>query len=308
MAVVDGRGFEPISCTPVVYESMTNCGVGLFCEDGSGRVWGPAVPRDLIVSWRATELLRRFRKIEGNTLAKCYYCATRRIDDPDRQRHIGELVIQIGQAAYDEIMALAVPEEIVQAILDNQQSELSPDLHPITDEVRAGTIKWREEFATVGIKHPDAVDAEIRKNKETIARYENLLVSFAQSHSMGRQCIGMGNVEGALLTIITKGAEQRHSMAVIVALAGVVGKVANSELAIFLMPPRAFDFDMARSHLEKAKENGLTQSAEWLAENCGHSWWKFWQPAGESFSFKSAKDLLGRLLREYFPEQTAAMA
>lgn len=304
MAVVYGRSPDPIPCAPIVIEDLFHCGLGIILADNSAFFWGPASPRDLIISWRGMEFLRRLKKIENGTLAQCYFCATREFFDPDRKRYIGWLIDQIGDRVYEQIMAAPIPEEIIRAILDGQKDEIKPALYPIIDEVRAGTIEWREEFAVAGIRHPDDVDAEKKRNEENIARYESLLASYAISNSWSRDCNGMGNVECALLALIEKGAENRHSMAVIVALAGAVGETASAEFATFLMPMRRITGDFVKSQIEKSKQEGIFHSAEWLVYRPLISpWWKFWRkkPKAEFFTVQNAKNLLTQLFKEYFP-------
>lgn len=151
MAHVADKGSEMIKCTPVVYDDLTNCGVGVFYEDGSGDVWGLLTPRNLITAWRGTEVLRRLDTVEEGTLCAAYTTGERNPHKSDMKR-IEPIIEKIGRKAYDKIMSMPVPEQIIRAILDNQQDDLPPDLEPITEEVEAGTIEWRQEFADAGIK------------------------------------------------------------------------------------------------------------------------------------------------------------
>lgn len=304
MARVDGKGDEPIKCTPVVYDEMSNCGVGVFYEDGHGQVWGMVTPRNLIVAWRGTEVLRRLDTIEHGTLCAAYDTGVRDPHESDMKSRVEPTIAKIGRAAYNEIMAMPVPEQIVRAILDNQKDDFAPALYPITDEVRAGTIQWRQEFADAGIKHPDEIDAKERAQEETVAKFERLLASYAGSQSLSRQCMGMNYVEGALLTLVEKGANRSHPDHVLVALAGVVGELAISEFSMTMLPFGPRSREEYKAQMDKTKEKAFDHSASWLASNSGRSRFAFWKRQQDSFTSNNAKELLHRLLGEYFPPKS----
>lgn len=307
MARVVGKGDEPIKCTPVVYDEMVNCGVGVFYEDGKGQVWGLMVPRNLIAAWRGTEVLRRLDTIEHGTLAAAYYTGIRNPHLSEMKSYVEPTIAKIGRAAYEEIMAMPVPEEIVSAILLNQKDDCAPALYPITDEIRAGTIQWRHDFAAFGIEHSDDVDAEKRAQDETIAKFEHLLASYADSWNLPRRCMGMNYVESALLTIVEKGAGRTYPDHVLVALSGVVGELAISEFSMTMMPfgPRSREgYD---AQMDKAKERAFDRSAAWLASNLKRPRFAFWKRQQGLFTRNGAERLLRRLLGEYFPTKSEAV-
>lgn len=304
MARVAGKGDEPIKCTPVVYDEMLHCGVGVFYEGGHGQVWGMITPRNLIAAWRGTEVLRRLDTIERGTLCAAYYTGVRDPHESDMKSHVEPTIAKIGRATYNEIMAMPVPEQIIRAILDNQKEDFAPALYPITDEVRAGTIQWRQEFTDAGIKHPDEIDAKKRAQEETVAKFERLLASYARSRDLPRECKGMWNVEGALLTLVDKAAGQTHPDHVLVALAGVVGELAISEFSMTILPFGPCSREEYDAQMDKTKECAFDHSASWLASNAGRSRLAFWKRQRDSFTRTSAKELLRRLLGEYFPPKS----
>lgn len=306
MAVVAGRGDEPIKCTPVVYDEMANCGVGVFYEDGHGAVWGMVAPRNLIAAWRSTEVLRHLDTIEHGTLCDAYYTGVRNPHELDMKSHVEPTIAKISRTAYDEIMAMPVPEQIIRAILDNQKDDFAPALYPIAEEVRAGTIQWRQEFADAGIKHPDESDAEKVAQEETIAKFERLLTSYAGSRNLSRQCMGMSYAEGALLTIVDKGAGQAYPDHVLVALAGVVGELALSEFSMTIVPYGPRSREEYEERMNEKKKEALDHSASWLASRSRRSRLAFWKRQQDLFTRDSAKELLRRLLGEYFPSKLEA--
>ncbi|MCX6787286.1 MAG: hypothetical protein NTY93_02040, partial [Candidatus Kaiserbacteria bacterium] len=221
---------EVLTCIPVVYDEKLRCGVGILFEDSPGTYWGYVMPRNFIAAWRGTEVLRRLNVLKDETLCYAFHAGLRNPCESDMESRVKPMIVQIGQKAYDEIMSLPVPEPIIRAILDNQKSDPPPDLSPITDEVRAGTIQWRQEFADAGVKHPDEVDAEKRKQEETIATFKRELVSYAKSMHLPRKGLAMGNVENSLLFLIESGASDIPNLE-LVALAGVMGQLTISCMA-----------------------------------------------------------------------------
>ncbi|MDE1875169.1 MAG: hypothetical protein KGI79_00845 [Patescibacteria group bacterium] len=310
MARVSDRGDQPIKCVPVVYDADFNCGLGVIYEDGQGQVWGMVSPRNLIAAWRGTEVLRLLDVIEHGTLHDAYHAGLRNPHESDLEQTVKPMIEKIGKKEHDRIMSAPVPGAIIRAILDNQNDEFKPDLYPITDEVRAGTIQWRKEFADAGIKHPNEIDAHAKAQEEIIAKFEKLLGSYATSAGLSRQCLGMNHVEGALLTIVDKGAGKTHPDHVLVALAGAVGSLATAEFAMFMMPFGPRSKEEALSSMARQKDEALTKAAHWLSADAGRPRFSFFRSRKDSMSFEDAKSLLGRLLAEYFPpkQQIAATA
>lgn len=152
LAIVPEKGESPILCTPVVYDEKFCFGTAILYKDGGGKAWGLIAPRDIIAAWRGTEVLRLLERIEDETLTSVYYTGFRNPDQFDFKRYVIPMIKEIGQESYNKIMSMKVPEQIIRAILDNQDGDtLSPDTYPITLELRAGTIEWRKEFADYNI-------------------------------------------------------------------------------------------------------------------------------------------------------------
>jgi len=313
MAIVQEKGEMPILCTPVVYEEPTNFGVGVFYENGGGSVWGLVKPRNMIAAWRGTEVLRRLGKIEFSTLCNAYYTGLRNPHKSDMKSRIEPMIQKIGRTTYDDIMAMKVPETIIRAILDNQKTEdemFKPDLYPITDEVRAGTIEWRQEFADAGIKNPETVDAEALAQKKIIAGFEKLLQLYARSEKLDRHCFGMSNVEGVLLSIVEKGTGKTRPDCVLVALAGTVGSLVSAEFVSTLFPNGFSSQKEYDQYMEERKCEAIEHSAQWLATNFKKPRWLFFTSKKRFYilGVESAKQLLTKLLEEYFPTNQSAPA
>lgn len=150
VARVAGEGRKPIKCTPVVCESWSSCGVGVLYNEGGGQFWGLFIPRNLIAAWRATEVLSLLDTIETGTLCAAYYTGVRILNESDIETYVNPIIAKIGQEAYNRVMAMAVPEQIIRAILDNQGwGKTSPSchsLHIFRCVCRSSALFWRHNF------------------------------------------------------------------------------------------------------------------------------------------------------------------
>ena len=284
------EGDELIECTPVVYDAPNLCGIAIFSEDGEIHAWGSIIPRDLITSWRATVIIRYLNEIEVDTLCNVYYAGRRKVHPEDRRHYVEPIIAMIGKDTYEEIMAMPVPEKIIRAILDNQSDPFPPSIFPITEEVRAGTIdwqEWKEEFTELGIKHPDEIDAQERREKEILSKFEPLLSSYASYQKIRPGTFGMDFLTNALLNVVEKGVNQKYSNEVAMALAGILGELAIAELVMNVWP---FGYD--EEIIAQKKEEALQQAAKWLASK------KFFPL--RFLKQRKYQKLLYKLLSEYF--------
>lgn len=310
MAVVRGKSTVPIKCIPAVRDGENSCGAGIIFEDGKGLFWGLVHPRDLITAWRATEILKHLNFIDPNfTLCAAYTAGLRKISDDDRKRYLEPIIAKIGRETHTKIMAMPIPEEIIRAILDNQGHDPAPSLFPIEYEVEAGTIKWQKAFTYVGIRHPDEVKAEQRADNETISKFEKLLISFARSRNLSRDCFGIYAVEGALLTLVKKRADRSLSKLMLVALAGVESQLAMSGFSMMAVVDGSRSAEEEASCFNWQKEDAISHSAEWLTNSIlgkpGFFRKRLHLTTAAEFE-KMMRELLTRLLEEYFPSEPAA--
>ncbi|MFA5084198.1 MAG: hypothetical protein WC475_02345 [Candidatus Paceibacterota bacterium] len=258
MAVVEGRGDTPVKCVPIVYDGKVpdtafgqECGAGILFEDGKKYFWGLYSPRDLITSWRATEILRRLSVIKKRDFCGAYYAASRHLGKEDRKVYAEPIIARIGRQVHNKILAMSIPETIIRAILDNQNDELAPDIFPIASEIKAGTLKWRPEFSKAMFA-PDENRAKEEIKRKIIAEFEPLLVSYAKFRGRPRDSIGMNEVEKALFSLIGKGADETHSQRIAVALAGAIADFLGSDFSEILSR------DTFKTYGE------ISRSAQWL--------------------------------------------
>jgi len=306
MAVVEKEGEQPIKCYPVVYDVPFNCGVGVFYEIGDGSRWGMMSPRDLITAWRATEILQHITHIKNGTLCSAYYAGQRNVHISNQHR-VDEIISIIGKEKYYQIMAMPVPEEIIQAIIDRQKADIPPNVDSITDELRVGTVQWRPEFVDLEVERPEEVDRRNEMFKNTIARYEKLLSSYAKYVSLPRKCNGMYNVESALVTLIEKKMDQSYLDDVVVALAGVVGHLFCYEERSILMPfCQSSSQKEYNDRFESEKISAICKSAAWIIKL--RSPWIFFRQKKDSLTEETARNLLEELFVEFFPPPKSFIA
>jgi len=287
----------PAKCVPIVYSDGLSMGPGYTCPDtGQSSWWGLAAPIDIITAWRATEILRHVRSIGSSTLCDSYYAALRKPHSSDRER-VQRIINEIGTTNHRRIMQMAVPNEIVQAVLDGQSTDMKPALWPITGEVRAGTIRWRVEFELAGVKKPKDVDQADRRAKKIVRSFFFQLFSWSLYRSLPRKCVGMNYVEGALITLVDKGMTGPKPL--VVALAGMVGELATSEFALFIIPVQVYKSqEEARRAQEEKRLKAAEQAARWLHER----WrWPFSKPAKTR---EELRDELLSLCDKYLPQKS----
>jgi hypothetical protein len=313
VARVEGRGEAPIKCRAIVHENHLGCGIGIIYEDGTdeAQVLGSVGQRNHIASWRATEILRRLNVIDPRTLYWAYRAAVRGPKLPIWRRPANPVIRAIGRAAYREIMSMPVSEAAIRTVIACHEAGLEPDLDPIVVEVRAGTIKWRQEFADIGILHPDEIDAKERERKQILADYAWLIISYAHHCRVAPNSLLLRCIEGALVTLVRKGARTNQPEHVVVALAGIVGTLASFERIAMQMPEMFFASGAFATKLRMKKGQAIRTSAEWLASGGLFSpsllsRLFFWERPLQRLHLGEAMLLLARLLEEHFPTHKTA--
>lgn len=150
-----GSDDSQVTVIPIVLTDGQSTGVGILFPDGQASWWNLLISCNIIAYWRATEMIKIVSKIENDTFCCMYYAANRGIHYSDKQKR-KKIVGIVGKKAYEKVMNLPIPEEIIQYILNNYNKESfnSPDLWPILKEYNAGTLEWREEFTKCGLSKP----------------------------------------------------------------------------------------------------------------------------------------------------------
>ena len=296
MAIVDGNGGKDTVCIPAVYNSIDHCGVVISYENQVD-VCGPIVPRKVVESWRATELLRLMSRIENKTLCYTFKAAYRK---PEELEPVDYVISTIGKDAYDQVMMMPVPDEVIQAIIDLQcDGAFAPEIDTITEEIRAGTVKWRPEFASFGIERPEEADAREKLIDETAERFEELLQSYASFISHSRGSLRMQNIEVVLASLAAHEVDKECGDDLALALAGAVGSMLKGypRKLIALYQPLPGKRDVSEA---------IRKSSEWLAKTKRISPIYFWREADPLSDKEKAREAIEGLFAKFFSNQAEA--
>ncbi len=269
-------------------------------------ILGRTNERNFVASWRATEFLRRLSVIQKTTLDNAYLAGFRGQKISAWRLPANPVVREVGHKAYREIMSLPVPEKIVNSILLCYNTGLEPAFYPIVEEVRAGTIKWRQEFVEAGIRHPDEIDAAERAKKLLVNRMNWLISSYACRRSVHRHSAEICLLEDYLFALMNNGIGNHEPDHVVVALAGVVARLASAESSVMGMFIAILDSEAYELKMRMEKDRAISAAAKWLFSEdllapsvlCH---FLFWKPQLRWFRLGDAMLLLARLLDEYFP-------
>lgn len=227
--------------------------------------WGLVIPHDLIACWRGMLILQGMRVLEMGDLCNAFYAGLRNPHESDRHR-IDEVVTKIGRDAYDAIMARPVPNEVSDLLFKLASEDKHFALWAITDEVRAGTLKWSDDFARIGILHPQQVADREAAEKQVFARYESHLGDYAKNHGFERECLIMWSIEEAIVEAVEKGIEAHHGedIALGIAIVRAIGATASFTAAVLELENE--------EGLTREITEGIRQTATWVFSHFKTGW------------------------------------
>lgn len=302
MAIVEGRGDQPVKCYPVVFDEDHSCGIGIIFENGRDNSWGLISPRNFIAAWRATEIIRHIAHIENGTLCAAYYAGRRSVCQ-NAQDWLIETVNIIGMETYNQIMAMPVPEEIIQAIIDRQKKKdlYKPDACFINDELVAGTVSWRPEFADLNVERPEDTDVRNEMLIKTTNRFLKLLNSYIEFTYINGHFCDVYKIKSALVSLVEKKMDQEYPEDIVMAFAGVVGSIACRAGTSITMPCyKKYPEDDYDSWFILKKNSSIIESAAWLKKTRASPSIFFWKKK-DPLTEEEARKLLSSLFIKYFP-------
>lgn len=235
-----------------------------LCEEGNpqevvdARFWGLACPHDLLTCWRATLIIEKIKNLEERDLCNAYYAAQRHVHSSDKHR-VNEIVAKIGEDNYKAIMMLPIPEKVIGLIIKLTDEEKSVALWPISEEVEAGTLQWREDFVRIGAKHPKQVNARKSAEEIVVKRYESYLADYAKMNGYYRKCLLMWNIEGNLIEAVERGLETQGKD-VVLGIAITRALNGTAAFAKFLL----FESSGDEASFEKVTAENIHKAAKWL--------------------------------------------
>lgn len=233
-AHVGDEDSKPVLCTPIIYNDGENCGIGVIVEWDRVLQWGLCEPRDYIASWRAGEILRAFGLITQNTVRGAFYAASRSLKSKEEQCYTSLVIEGIGSEKYNNIMSLPIPREVVRTILDDRKIKgLKPSLYPLTEEIEAGTLVWRDEFSEAGVLTPEAHRAKKERCEEMMLETNNHLYSMTNIIGAERMSMGKHEIRNILVMLFEKKANEKYPVYILVAMAVIMSGAAVAHMDSF---------------------------------------------------------------------------
>lgn len=267
-----GGKTELATLTPTILRDMDGSySIGVYVNDKYGLFASFDRFNDIISLWRATEIMPYCKSIDQNIFAYLVAIGSRHSEPTPQLNMILRSVIAAGDydSIYHNVMEKNVPEEIVRFILDNQNSGFPPSLEVVTEEVRAGTIQWREDFSGFGILRPEEKDVLTKSREAIVARYLNTLNDYALYVEINTKGQEIKIITDQVIELVEKGIEKDHPAPVVVALAAIVGMLSVISSAVIVGPS-----NLTRERAEHEMRNSvLSNASAWLAKQ-EKKWWK----------------------------------
>jgi hypothetical protein len=245
--------------------------------------WGLSSPQDLLTCWRGMLILQEIKTLEKSDLSNAYYAGQRNPNENEKHRVV-KIAAKIGQDVYDEIKAHPVPDEVVNLIIKLTDEGKPLALWPITDEVRAGTLKWCEDFVRIGVKHPNQIDNREVMEKRVIARYESHLQDYAKTLGCSRDSLMMGCIESGIIDAVEKGVESTQGQDLVLGIAIAQARGGSAAFASFL------GFGCDDNFIKQEVQRGTEEAARWLINRFTKGWNR--KPIRSESEYKVAISLL----------------
>lgn len=230
-AHVGSRESKPVLCNPIIYNDGDNCGTGVIVEWNRILQWGMYEPRDYIASWRAGEILRDLKHVNSITVRGAFYAGSRSLNTKEEEYCTTPVIEGIGKESYHKIMSLPIPEKIVKVVLDDSKNKgLKPNLYPLTEEIEAGTLAWRDEFSEAGVLTPEQFRANKKRYEEIKLETDKYLRSMIDDiDNIDLTDIGVCITRSALVKLYEKKVDKEYPHYVLVAFAVIMSdaKVAH---------------------------------------------------------------------------------
>lgn len=177
-AGVDNYSDQPIRCVPMICIKSSNprteIGIGVLFGKDLAYCNFYASPFDLFAAYRATEMIRLYDLIKESDIKDVYFAAIR---NSGCQQEIASITNRIEVENYEKIMAMKIPDKIIDLFLKEKDFQTLPVFHSIYLEIKEGTIEWRDEFTAFGIKSKEQYLVEKEERKKILMAYEPIFTS-----------------------------------------------------------------------------------------------------------------------------------
>lgn len=225
---------------------------------------------DLPREWRDWQLAKRM----GCDIQQIRNATNREVRDYERE-FIEERYVQVvGENAFQEIMNMPTPMEIVRLILVSQRTNFPLPLMTITNEVKAGTVDYLDCFESFGVKRPSEIDEATQERKLIIEQYDKLLDSFSEHICDPREGIIMISAENILLELVKENFTKIINVDSDVICVAAAGTIANINVIInslsAVSPQSKKSNGIFASESERAiSDRAIEQASIWAYDNLG---------------------------------------
>lgn len=227
--------------------------------------------------WRALQLLEAMPTLNHRNLGLNLWIATGRPDPDDTfdQDSIQELRGTLEKGfVYEEIMARPVPSEILQLTLQLLDEGQDMNVHDLTDEIEAGTIRWSQELKRRGVDHPDYRRAVRVAQAGVVERYKDHLVSYAAFRDCPygddprQKGYIMVCIERCIYEAIERGIEQKYGMDITATVSILHEEITCDDILEYLEKKHPSDREGNTPYRRPTPEERFSHVLTWMTERC----------------------------------------
>lgn len=254
---------------------------------------GHAGTEQPVVWWRALQALALAESIDACWIHDFYWAMLYR-DRGTFHFSIDRVCEYIGEEAYQHIMQARVPEYVLDIVEQMNAKGFDLYLSFLSDEVKAGTLRWSQRLKNMGVKHPDYWDAWKKAFDAIVDRYYDAFKNYADSiehsytHDDDQKSFLMRGVEHALVGAVERGIDVRYGGDVALLFAIIFTQLAHDQVQEDL--EQKYQGRLSKNHTSFAcisVEQRFENATAWGMNYFG------WHTAEEY------GDLLHRLYRDY---------
>jgi hypothetical protein len=196
---------------------------------------GHAGMHEPIVWWRALKALVLVESIDACWIHD-FYWAMLYHDRGTFHFSIDRVCEYIGEEAYQHIMQASVPEYVLDSAEQMIAKGFDLYLSFLSDEVKAGTLRWSQRLKNMGVKHPDYWNAWKKAFDVIVEQYYDTLKNYAMSidhgytHNHDQKSFLMIGVECALVGAVDRGIDREYGGDVAVLFAIIFTQLGHDQV------------------------------------------------------------------------------
>lgn len=295
-------------------ESQTQMGILLQYRDPqdntareafNGHDW----QANLLVWIRALWFLSEIPIIDYSLFSCALYFLAEPSDYVGVESELEDFLALIGATRYQELRQQTPFElaSVCQCLALLARFPESSVLHELSDEVRAGSIRWSQELRAAGVKHPDYWDTLYQAKVEIVGRYQAYMRSYTAfsrlpyDNEYGDSCYLTVIVEWEIAYCVERGIEQEYGPAIAFLMALLRARIKSDETHLQLqeksrarISPEEWTKYWACARTPPSREDRFDQAITWFLA-CAQAL----QPDHLVLPFESYQGLLWELYNNY---------